>query len=271
MSVRRDAAVINQELDLRAWFRNDTSGVVFDPVNFTKVEILDTDAVTVLETIAPGDITFLAIGNYQIITSAAWNTSSRLVYDRWYFRRIAGGIIYTTLLNTNILSTTTPSEKYSTVTQLRDNVPRIEVATFDDNQVIRRIAQADTTLEVDLSGVVDFTDMPLIGDVPATPDYINKLSQYKTAELSLIALFSAKRMVMEPADWQYWKEMYDNLLKKIISGEISVGEALATSTFGTDNFPRHDVEPALGQGKRGEFANEDDVEDIRSEFGNQDD
>lgn len=263
MSVRRNVAVINEQLDLRAWFRNDSSGTVFDPVEITKVEMIDTDGVTVLETIDTGNVNFLEIGHYQIVTSAAWNTSSRLVYDRWFFRRIAGGIIYTTLLNVNILATTTPSEKYSTITQLRENVLRIEAGSFDDNAVIRRIAQADAMLEVDLSNMVDFTDMPI---VPNTPDYINKLSQYKTAELCLVALFSAKRMVLEPSDWEYWKKLYDDLLNKILSGDIKIA-SLGTSEFGTSNFPKNTIEPALGQNKRGEFADNDTIEEIRGEFG----
>lgn len=156
---------------------------------------------------------------------------------------------------------------YSNITQLRFNVPRITVTVMGDVAVTDRIDIADDKVEVDLGNLVDFT---LVVDTPAgCPDYINKLSQYKTAEKCLVARFSAKRMAEEITDWQYWQSEYNILLEKILSGMIDLGAvALAGATY-SKRF-REDIEPALGQGERGEWANDDDIEDIRSDYGNQD-
>jgi len=271
MAVRRNVATTGEQLDLRSYFRNDSTGTLFDPVAFTQVEILDTDASTVLETIVAGNIVQLGVGYYQIITAAAWNTTARLIYDRWYFQRVAGGTVYTTLLNTYITSAAAPAAKYSTVTQLRNNVPRITAGVLDDALITSRISEADKKVETDLGNIVDFSAMPLITDIPATPDYINLASQYKTAELSLVAVFSSKRMAVEVTDWEYWQTKYNDLIADILAGNVALGAfASGTSVFNSDNFPRDGIEPALGQAKYGEWANEDDIEDIREEFGNQD-
>jgi len=270
MAKRRGEASINEQLDLRVWFRNDSDGTAFDPVSITQVEILDEDASTVLETIASGSVVKLGVGNYRVITSSSWNTASKTVYDKWYFQRIAAGIVYTSIQSTFIFSETVPvtsTDRYSTVSQLRSNVPRITVDVMETEDVIDKINQADSILEQDLANVVDFTSMPSITDDPATPNYINLLSQYKTAEMCLVSRYGAKRRVEEQSDRQYWERMYNELLQKILAGGVDLGDYSAgTSTF--DYNTKEDVPPALGMGEYGGHIDESDLETQRENYGN---
>ncbi len=158
---------------------------------------------------------------------------------------------------------------YSTKEQLRANVPKLSAAAYVDASVDVKIAQADKIIAQDLANIIDFSLVPNITASPATPDFINLLSQYKTAEMSLTAKFGIKREITEVSDIQYWQKMYSNpnpgagetlgLLEKIKSGaielELSDGTAIGTGvgTFTRDS--KDGIEPALGQAKYGEFAN----------------
>ena len=81
MSVTRQSAVINEAIIMGVTFQYDRSQNLFDPSAISKVEIYDSDGTTLLESIT--SITKNATGDYQVITSATWNTSARTVYDRW--------------------------------------------------------------------------------------------------------------------------------------------------------------------------------------------
>jgi len=93
MAKRRNEAVINEQLDLRMYFRRDDSGTLYDPYEITKVEIVDAETREIQETIT--SITKLSEGDYQVITSSGWNTSARSVNDIWYTREVSGGPVYT--------------------------------------------------------------------------------------------------------------------------------------------------------------------------------
>jgi len=156
---------------------------------------------------------------------------------------------------------------YSSVAELRDNVPRITVAVMSDILVGARIDAADDTVVADLGNVVDFT---LVTDTPAgAPRFINKLSQYKTAELSLVAKFSAKRMNVEITDWQYWQLEYEKLLDKIVAGEIDL-EDVGMAGMSFTSTARDGVTPALGQGELGEHLNDADIEAQVAKYGKSD-
>jgi len=155
---------------------------------------------------------------------------------------------------------------FSTSAQLRTNVPRITVVVMPDVDVDERIADADKIVRVDLGNIIDFT---LVIDTPAgCSNYINKLSQYKTAERSLVAKQSAKRMMEEITDWQYWQDEYKILLESILAGEVDLGAVALGGTVFT-NSHREGIEPALGQGEEGEYLDDDDIESSRSEYGKQ--
>lgn len=128
MSKRRGEAVINETLDLRVYFRRDSTGELFDPYSISKVEILDSDCSTVLETIT--SITKISTGYYKVITASSWNTTSKIVYDRWTFKLSSDGDDYTSLESTYIFEIETPA------TELIDK---------DDVKEFLKIASGTTT------------------------------------------------------------------------------------------------------------------------------
>ena len=97
MSVTRETAVINESIELKARFKYDDIPVLFDPFEISKVEIIDADSGNILETILPPNITKvigILTGVFEVFTSPTWNTVSRLVYDRWTFKKQSGGQDY---------------------------------------------------------------------------------------------------------------------------------------------------------------------------------
>lgn len=88
MSVRRTAAVINAELDLRMRFRYDDSGDEFNPFEVAQVQIIDAATGAILQTIT-SPITNIETGVYKITTSAGWNTTPRTIIDRWKFKKVS--------------------------------------------------------------------------------------------------------------------------------------------------------------------------------------
>lgn len=155
---------------------------------------------------------------------------------------------------------------YSSVAQLRANCPILTVAVISDVDVTSRIDEADNFIETKLSKVIDFS---LVVDTPAgCPIYINKLSQFKTAELCFVAKYGAKRSVEEQTDRQYWAKCFDELLKEIIDGDIDLGlPGVATGSFVYD--VKKDIPPALGMGEEAEFINDDDREALNEKYGGQ--
>lgn len=107
MSVERNAAVVGKQLILRTEYRFDRLPVLFDPDSFTKVEIIDSDGSTVLETITSANVIKDAAGKYHIVTSASWNTASKTVYDKWFI--VKDGTAYERSRSTTIFTTAAPS------------------------------------------------------------------------------------------------------------------------------------------------------------------
>jgi len=153
---------------------------------------------------------------------------------------------------------------YSSITQLRKNCPIFLVTTISDADVTDRIDEADNFIITKLSSIVDFT---LVIDTPAgCPIYINKLSQFKTAELCLVAKYGAKRQVDEQSDRQYWAGCFTELLDEIIAGHINLGApGIATGTFVND--VKKDIPPALGMGEEAEFINDDARKSLNEKYG----
>ena len=156
--------------------------------------------------------------------------------------------------------------KYSSAAQLLVNVPRLTIVVMPVVDVELIIDQADNIIESDLSKVIDFDEVTA-ADATTTPNYINLLSQYKTAERCLVSKYGAKRQVEEQSDRQYWEQEYDDLLNKILDGTLDISdESLGSPSF--ENNVRDDVEPALGMGEQGGFIDEDDLETQRDDYGN---
>lgn len=101
MAVDRLQAIINEELNLRIEFRNTIDGL-YDPFSISKVEILDADQVTILQTLTGSEIIRDDMGLYHIITNSDWNISKRNIYDKWYYTPVDGASEKTFILNTFI-------------------------------------------------------------------------------------------------------------------------------------------------------------------------
>lgn len=147
---------------------------------------------------------------------------------------------------------------YTTIAAVRANEHILETSNSPDliDAVVEdRIDRADLTIKTDLSGVADFT-------FSTTPVVIESLSNYKATELCLIWLYTRKRQGLEQDDIQYWHQLYETLKEKVLSGDVSLGDAdNGTGTF--TNSARKDVKPALGVGKWGGFKTLNDLQKDR--------
>ncbi len=108
MSYSRALAVINQAIELIAEFRYDDTGLLFDPYEVISVQVLNEDQTVVLETIT--SITKIAVGIYKVVTSPSYNTTSRLLFDKWAYRKTAGGTIEYGLLSTLVRASATVTD-----------------------------------------------------------------------------------------------------------------------------------------------------------------
>lgn len=88
MSVERASAVINNTIILRCNFRYSQTQALFDPSAISKVEILDSDNATVLQTITGASIIKDSTGQYHVV--AALVATAKTIYDRWYFTPATG-------------------------------------------------------------------------------------------------------------------------------------------------------------------------------------
>lgn len=159
---------------------------------------------------------------------------------------------------------------YSSEDQLKANVKLIEktyqgpLAGGLAGFLTGVLGEADHVVEVDLGNVVDFD----LVDVSDPPTFINLLAQYQAASLAYARLGSVKREPGEFTDQKYWEDKYQNLLARVIAGEIPLvdtdGDSVAgtTNTFSGDDSPvAGGPSPFHGQGKLGSFAEGDQLRD----------
>jgi hypothetical protein len=162
---------------------------------------------------------------------------------------------------------------YSTQTQLENNVEVLErtYPTAGDRTAIadERIALADSIVKTDCGRYIDFDLVPAVGASPATPEFINLLSQYKSAEMTLVRLSSAIRKNKEMHDITYWQDLYNALKEKIADGlidlELSDGTTIGRGgqTVSKRGKANTDITPYFGHRKYGRWANNTDLEEIR--------
>jgi hypothetical protein len=157
---------------------------------------------------------------------------------------------------------------YSTVAQLRSNIPQITTDELTDNEVKSRTTEGDKDIRTDLSSLIDFDLVPDTDPPDSTnPEFLNKLSQFKTCEYSLVALHGANRKVQEVSDVQYWQKKYEDYLAVVLSGKIPIelgdGTSIIKSGQRYTQDSKADVKPALGTDKNGEFLTETELEDLR--------
>jgi len=159
---------------------------------------------------------------------------------------------------------------YSTETELKNNIKILEkskTALQITALFTEREAMAKKIIKSDLSNCVDFTKVNEIDGSPATPDAINLLSQYKTAELTYVELGSIKRRFDEQDDRKFWEIMYKELLNKIKTGQIKLtdedGDSVGNGVTEFSNTSKDDVKPEFGYGKYGQYENDADLKEIR--------
>ena len=150
--------------------------------------------------------------------------------------------------------------RYSTADQLDANLEKITIklTLIQKND---RIDQADKFIHSKLAKLVDFAIIDALADVP---DWLNCLSQYKAAELAIAKVYGAKRDIAEISDLKYWADLFMELLKECLDGDIDFGDAVVGS--GIKDFQwdaRRHVKPALGTGEYGEYENLEDLQDER--------
>ena len=151
---------------------------------------------------------------------------------------------------------------YSTVDQLKANLKNVNtnVSAPDIAAVgAHRITQADKYIEMDLNNIVDFSSMPGYATCPA---WLNLLSQYKAAELTLVYYYGAKRDVTEVSDITNYQNEYKKIRKDLFKGKISLGN-YGTGVVDFQNRAKPDVEPALGVAQYGEFETLEDLQTAR--------
>jgi hypothetical protein len=160
---------------------------------------------------------------------------------------------------------------YSTAEQLQNNVLVLantyKVPATLALKSAAAIATADKIIRVDVSLVINTALIPAVVDTPATPEFINLLSQYKAAQFAVLRMTGARRTVQEETDIQFWGGLYSDLLADIKAGkiplELSDGTNIGTgtTTFVNDALP--DVKPRFGFGEYGEWLDKDELEEAR--------
>ena len=138
-------AEINETIELRAYFFKN--GRLIDPFEISKVEILDSDGVVVLETINPPNIIKISTGSFKIVTSNTWNTiPDKKVFDRWTYKWVDGGDDVTVTMEIYIYNTgEAPADKYITVDDIR--AEGISPETYSDERVQQSINYASIYID----------------------------------------------------------------------------------------------------------------------------
>lgn len=116
MSVERENAVINNQINLRTNFRFSQTSDLFDPYTISKVEILDSDGATVLQTITGANIIKDSTGQYHVVADAI--ATAKTIYDRWYFTPAPGA---TAITKTNTCIIWETAAEVGTVTPASDD------------------------------------------------------------------------------------------------------------------------------------------------------
>ena len=135
---------------------------------------------------------------------------------------------------------------YCTAQEVRDTNDKIRLtADISDAIINGRIVLADKIVVSDLSRL--YTEAELDAMTSTT---LNLLSLYKSAELTLVKLFGAKRQADEVSDIQYWQTKYDRLLAAVLIRKVLLDDApidYPVSTTRLKIFPRKGL-PGIEEG-----------------------
>jgi hypothetical protein len=140
--MERENAVINNAITLRNYFKFSQTGDYFDPYAIAKVEILDSNGTTILETLTGASIVKDATGKYHVVASAI--TTAKTIYDKWYFTPSLGATQLTKTNTCSVWSTVAGSSSdLVTLAQLRAYLKKQTADTADDSlleSIITRVS-----------------------------------------------------------------------------------------------------------------------------------
>lgn len=145
MSVERENAVINNQIILRNNFRFASTGDFFDPSAISKVEILDSDGVTVIETVTGAGIIKDATGKYHVVAAAI--TSAKTIYDKWYFTPASGAAEITKTNSCVIWESVAGAGGLTTLANLREYLKKEATDTTDDTLLTKIISRVSEKIE----------------------------------------------------------------------------------------------------------------------------
>jgi uncharacterized phiE125 gp8 family phage protein len=145
MSVERESAVINNQIILRNNFRFAQTGDYFDPYAISKVEVLDSDGATVIETITGASIINDSTGKYHIVASAI--TSAKTIYDKWYFTPSAGATEITKTNTCIVWETAAGAGGLTTLNNLKLFLGINTANTDDDTLLTNLISMVSADIE----------------------------------------------------------------------------------------------------------------------------
>ena len=123
---------------------------------------------------------------------------------------------------------------YCTVLQIRSQSRKLADVKITDAVITDRIAEAETQIKADLSGIISEADLDALG---AASSLVNLLAIYKSTEKTFIHVFGIYRKADEIGDTDYFIKQYNNLLKKLLDGDIELTDA-AGAEAGAADFPK---------------------------------
>lgn len=138
--VERAQAVIENDINLRCNFQYQTTGDFFDPYNISKIEIIDSDGVTVLQTIVGANIIRDFAGKYHVVATAIAN--AKTIYDKWYFTPVFGAIEITKTNTCIVWGMAQDVSQFTTLANLKEYLGITE--TGDDTflqHIINRVSK----------------------------------------------------------------------------------------------------------------------------------
>lgn len=145
MSVQRENAVINNTIILKNYFRFAQTGDYFDPSAIAKVEILDSDGTTVIETLTGASIVKNAVGQYQVVASAV--ASAKTIYDKWYFTPSTGATAITKTNTCVVWETAAGAGGLTTLSAVKEFLQIATAVTDDDTFITNLISRISADIE----------------------------------------------------------------------------------------------------------------------------
>lgn len=145
MATTRTAALVGTDIILQAEFRQPVTGKLFDPTSISSVRILDTDGVTILQTITGSNIVRVQTGIYEVVGKAVNYDVAGVYFDQWTAVLETGQSASAYTLETMVLNTVAATS-YCTVQDMRDE--GYSSSVYPDDRVARAATLATRYIDV---------------------------------------------------------------------------------------------------------------------------